>query len=50
MKSKSGKVYFNLVAGNNEVIGTSQMYKTRDTLRTGRDSVVRNAKAPIEEL
>ena len=31
------------MAGNKEVIGTSQMYKTRDTLRKGRDSVIKNA-------
>jgi uncharacterized protein YegP (UPF0339 family) len=49
-KAKNGKVYFNLIAGNKEVIGTSQMYKTRDTLRKGRDSVIRNAKSPIEDL
>ena len=49
-KAKNGKVYFNLVSGNKAVIGTSQMYKTRDTLRKGRDSVMRNAKSPIEEV
>jgi len=49
-KAKNGKVYFNLVAANKEVVGTSQMYKTRDTLRKGRDSVMRNAKSPIEEV
>jgi uncharacterized protein YegP (UPF0339 family) len=49
-KAKNGKVYFNLVAPNKEVVGTSQMYKTRDTLRKGRDSVMRNAKSPIEGI
>ena len=49
-KAKNSKVYFNLVAGNKEVVGSSQMYKTRDTLRKGRDSVIRNAKSPFEEL
>lgn len=49
-KARNGKVYFNLVAANKEVVGTSQMYKTRDTLRKGRDSVMRNAKSPIEGI
>lgn len=46
--AKNGKVYFNLVSGNKEIVGTSQMYKTIDTLRKGRDSVMRNAKSAIE--
>jgi len=48
--AKNGKVYFNLVAGNKEVIGSSQMYASRDTLRNGRMSVMRNAKSPVEEI
>ena len=49
-KAKSSKkVYFNLVAGNNEVLGTSQMYASRDTLYKGRDSVMKNAKSSVEE-
>lgn len=49
-KARNGKVYFNLVAGNKEVIGSSQMYASRDTLRKGRDSVMRNAKSPVQEV
>ena len=49
-KAKSSKkVYFNLVAGNNEVIGTSQMYASRKSLYKGRDSVIKNAKSPVLE-
>ncbi len=48
--AKNGKVYFNLIAGNKEVIGSSQMYASRETLRKGRDSVMRNAQSPVEEI
>ena len=49
-KAKSSKkVYFNLVAGNKEVIGTSQMYANRKSLYKGRYSVIRNAKSSVEE-
>lgn len=48
--AKNKKVYFNLVAGNKEVIGSSQMYASRDTARKGRDSVMRNAKSQVEEV
>ena len=41
---------FNLVAGNNEVIGVSQVYKTRDTAMTGIASVQKNAPiAAVED-
>ena len=49
-KAKSGKVFFNIVSGNKEVIASSQMYASRDTLRKGRDSVMRNAKSQVEEI
>lgn len=49
-KSKNGKVYFTLLAGNKEVIGSSQMYASRDTLRNGLASVMKNSKAPVEEI
>ncbi len=48
-KASNGKVYFNLIAGNKEIIGSSQMYSSRDTLRKGRASVIKNASAPIEK-
>lgn len=49
-QAKNGKYYFNLVSGNNQVIGSSQMYASRETLRKGRNSVIRNAKSPIEDI
>lgn len=49
-KARNGKVYFNLLAGNKEVIGSSQMYASRDTLRNGLASVMKNSKAVVEEV
>lgn len=40
MTSTNGKYYFNLKAGNNKVIGTSQMYETS----TGRDEGIESVK------
>jgi uncharacterized protein YegP (UPF0339 family) len=48
-QSRSKKYYFNIVSGNKEVVGTSQMYASRDTLRKGIASVMRNAKTRVEE-
>lgn len=49
-KAKSSKkVYFNLVAGNKEVVGSSQMYASRKSLYKGRNSVIKNAKSSVEE-
>lgn len=49
-KAKSSKkVYFNLIAGNKEVVGTSQMYASRKSLYKGRNSVIKNAKSPVLE-
>jgi len=47
-QAKNGKHFFNLVAANKEVIGSSQMYASRATARKGIASVMRNAKSPIE--
>jgi uncharacterized protein YegP (UPF0339 family) len=49
-QAKNGKYFFNLVSGNKEVVGTSQMYASRDTLRKGVASVMRNAKSPVKEV
>jgi len=49
-ESKNGKHYFNLVAVNKEVIGSSQMYASRATARKGIASVMRNAKSPVEDI
>lgn len=43
LTAKNGKPYFNLKAGNGEVIGTSQMYASMATLKNGIASVKNNA-------
>lgn len=42
-ESKDGRFYFTLKAGNNKVIGTSQMYKSLPNLNTGIASLQKNA-------
>lgn len=39
-KSKDGKWFFNLKAGNGEVIATSEMYETKQACYSGIDSVI----------
>ncbi|WP_440791377.1 YegP family protein [Pedobacter sp. 22226] len=41
--AKNGSHYFNLKAGNGEIIGTSQMYSTTDGCENGIESVKENA-------
>ena len=41
--SVDGKFYFNLKAGNGQVIGTSEMYKSEPARDNGINSVKRNA-------
>tara|TARA_B100000508_G_scaffold97039_1_gene75991 strand:- start:332 stop:646 length:315 start_codon:yes stop_codon:yes gene_type:complete len=42
-KNRAGKSFFNVVAGNNKVIATSQAYKTENSLKKGIESVRKNA-------
>ena len=42
--SQSGQPYFNLVAANGEVIGTSEMYDTKEAMENGIQSVSKNAQ------
>ena len=42
-KAKNGKFYFNLKAGNGEIILTSQMYADRGGCTNGIDSVKTNS-------
>ncbi len=42
-EAKNGKYYFNLKAGNGEIIGTSQMYTSTDGRDNGIESVKTNA-------
>lgn len=41
--STDGKVFFNLMAGNNQVIGHSQVYASKDSANKGIASVKENA-------
>ena len=43
LESEGGKVYFNLKAANGQVVGTSQMYVSGETMETGIASVKENA-------
>lgn len=48
--SKDGQFYFVLVAPNNEVIATSEMYTTKDNCKNGIKAVKEYApKAPMED-
>lgn len=50
VKKSGDGLMFNLRAGNGEVIGTSEVYNSRDSLDTGVASVKKNAPvAPIED-
>ena len=48
LESEGGKVYFNLKAANGQVVGTSQMYASPETMETGIASVKKNA--PVAEM
>ena len=51
LESTSGSPYFNLKAGNNQVIGTSQMYSSTSAMENGISSVKTNApKATVDDL
>lgn len=43
LTSKNGKVYFNLKAGNGQIIGTSEMYESEAGRNNGIASVKKNA-------
>lgn len=43
LSSTDDHFYFNLKATNGEIIGTSEMYETRQGMENGIDSVKRNA-------
>ena len=50
LTAKNGKFYFNLKAGNGQVIGTSQMYEAESGRDNGIASVKSNAPgAAVEE-
>ena len=50
LTSNDGQFYFTLIAGNNEVIGTSEMYTTEQARDNGIEAVKGTAPdAPIED-
>jgi len=50
-EAKNGKLHFNLLAGNKQIIGSSQMYASKSGLNNGIESVKTNApEAEIEDL
>jgi uncharacterized protein YegP (UPF0339 family) len=48
LESTNGKPYFTLVAGNGEIIGTSEMYESISSRDHGIESVKKNA--PVAEI
>lgn len=42
-ESSNGKFYFNLIASNKQIIGSSQMYASKEGMRNGIRSVMENA-------
>jgi len=49
-EASDGRKYFNLKAGNGEVIGTSQMYKSESGLKNGIASVGKNCESDCKDL
>lgn len=49
-EASDGRKYFTLKAGNGQVIGQSQMYKSDSGLKNGMKSVATNAGAEIKDL
>ena len=43
-KAKDGQFHFNLLAGNGQIILSSEMYKAKDSALSGIDSVRKNAQ------
>ena len=49
-KATDGQFYFTLIAPNNEIIATSEMYTTKQNCQNGIKSVKDNASnAPVED-
>ncbi len=47
----NGKPYFNLMATNGQIIGSSQMYASQTNMKNGIASVMKNApEAPVVDL
>lgn len=51
LEAKNGKPYFNLKAGNGQIIGSSEMYESTASRDNGIESVKKNAPdATVEEV
>ncbi|WPU96089.1 YegP family protein [Mucilaginibacter sabulilitoris] len=51
LEAKNGKHYFNLKAGNGQIIGSSEMYESKSGREGGIESVKKNAPvATISDL
>lgn len=46
-EAKNGKYYFNLTASNYQIIGASQMYKSKSSANSGIMSVMKNAPSAM---
>lgn len=49
-ESANGKHYFNLLAANKQIIGSSQMYASKDGMENGIKSVGNNADGEVKDL
>ncbi|MCG7500607.1 YegP family protein [Tenacibaculum sp. Mcav3-52] len=50
LTAKDGSPYFNLKAANGQIIGTSEMYSSKDAMENGIASVKKNApNATVED-
>src|SRR5690554_1355218 len=47
LKAKDGSDYFNLTAGNGEIVGTSEMYESVAAMNKGIESVKANGPTAI---
>lgn len=49
-EASNGKGYFVLKAGNGQVVGQSQQYKTASGLKNGIQSIIKNASGDVKDL
>lgn len=49
-EASNGKGYFTLKAGNGQIIGQSQQYKTKSGLNNGIQSIIKNAGSDVKDL
>ena len=49
-EAKDGQHYFVVKAGNHEVIGRSELYRSKSGMENGISSCMRNADSPVVDL